>query len=339
MWGLTPEAAARLNYPALNRALAGEYPPGSTFKPVTALAALQEHLIAPYSYLACTPSFTAGNPPTEFKNWNPYFSAEIDLRKALEVSCDTYFYRLGMQFYELPAERGQPLQRWASRFGFGRIPEADVGPQSAGVLPTYKWLKETFKDDPVEQIWKPGNSIQLAIGQQYLRVTPLQMARFYALLANGGHLVRLHLAEQAGIAGDGGKLSRVLWQFTPPPPGAPLVDPAALRIVQDGLFAATHAPEGTATAVFGEYPIPIVGKTGTAEMLVHLPGYGQGVMLSQSWWCGYGPAGFGQTPRLVVCALIENGGHGGTAAAPAAFEVFQRFFNKAAETRVSQESD
>ena len=337
-WGLTPGTAAAYNYPAINRALAGEYPPGSTIKPVTALAALQEHLIGPYTYLPCTPSFKAFG--QSFLNWNPYFSQSIDLREALEVSCDTFFYQLGMMFYALPAERGQPLQRWASRFGFGRIPDADVGPQSAGVLPTYKWKKETFEGDPVEETWKPGNSIQLTIGQEYIRTTPLQMARFYALIANGGHLVQPHIAEQAGVAGDGGKISRVLWQFSPRPTGAPLVDPAALDVVRDGLFAATHGAEGTATPVFGNYPIPIAGKTGTAEMVVQMPGYPNGLLRDQSWWCGYGPHPEpGVVPRLVVCALIENGGHGGTAAAPAAFKVFQRFFNKAAETRPSERSD
>ncbi|MDP8911144.1 MAG: penicillin-binding transpeptidase domain-containing protein, partial [Actinomycetota bacterium] len=326
--GLTDrEKAEAANFPGLNRAIAGEYPPGSTFKPVTALAAMQEHLLQPYDYLTCTSSITIAGQP--FNNWKPSYEA-MDLPRALEESCDTFFYQLGYAFYRLPGYRGQPLQRWARRFGFGQTPGLDIGGQSSGILPTYRWKQETFKGDPVEETWLPGNSIQLSIGQQYLRVTPLQMARFYALIANGGHLVRPHVAEQAGVLDNRGRFSETLWRFTPRPPGPPLVDPQALRIVKDGLFQATHGVYGTATAVFGDYPIPIAGKTGTAEMVV------DGQMRDQSWWCGYGPA---ENARLVVCAVIENGGHGGTAAAPAAFEVFQEFFKRPAEVEPATNSD
>jgi penicillin-binding protein 2 len=100
------------------------------------------------------------------------------------------------------------------------------------------------------------------------------------------------------------------------------VDPAALQVVQKGLWEATHLPFGTSYSVFGKFPVSIAGKTGTAEKVVNLPGY-TGIQ-SQSWWCGYGPAA---SPSLVVCAVIENGGHGGTAAAPAAAQVFASYFH------------
>jgi len=101
------------------------------------------------------------------------------------------------------------------------------------------------------------------------------------------------------------------------------VDPAALAVVREGLYSATHAADGTSSGVFGTYQIPIAGKTGTAEKVVSIPGYPPGHLEDQSWWCGYGPA---DDARLVVCAVIENGGHGSTAAAPAALQVFERFF-------------
>src|SRR5207302_8340315 len=99
----------------------------------------------------------------------------------------------------------------------------------------------------------------------------------------------------------------------PPTPSG--VDASALKIVQDGLFEATHSSIGTSYGVFGNFPIPIAGKTGTAQKLFKLPGYPHAVEFNQSWWCGYGPT---DKPTIVVCAVIENGGHGGTAAAPAA---------------------
>jgi penicillin-binding protein 2 len=325
--GLTPSTARAHNYPALNRALVGGYPPGSTFKPVTALAAMQEGLVSPNSLLPCTGTYTA---PEDrggqvFNNWDPYVNESIDMRAALAMSCDTYFYQLGNDFYLLPSNRGHPLQAWASRFGFGRATGIDVGPESAGLLPTPEWRQKTFtkNTDPccwrLDSLWKPGDSIQLAIGQKDLLVTPMQMARFYALIANGGKLVTPHLLLDIEPSGS---------NAAAPHPAAPAaqqvsVDPGALEVVRQGLEEATHASFGTSSAVFGNYAIDIAGKTGTAEKAVDT---GDGVphLFSQSWWCGYGPY---NNPQLVVCAVIENGGHGGTAAAPAAMKVFQQFFH------------
>ena len=111
----------------------------------------------------------------------------MTLPTALAQSCDTYFYQVGKAFYDLPPDRGQPLQRWAKTFGFGLPTGIDVGPESAGLLPTIDWKRATFtkKTDPccweVDRLWKPGDSIQLAIGQKDMLASPLQMARFYAL--------------------------------------------------------------------------------------------------------------------------------------------------------------
>ena len=114
------------------------------------------------------------------------------------------------------------------------------------------------------------------------------------------------------------------------------VDPAALAVVKEGLYEATHATIGTSSGVFGSFPVPIAGKTGTAEKVVHIPGYPHGLTLNQSWWCGYGPA---PDPTIVVCALIENGGHGGTAAAPAALKVFESYFHQNAGSQGAVNSD
>jgi penicillin-binding protein 2 len=254
---------------------------------------------------------------------------------ALARSCDTYFYELGRRFYKLPRERRHPLQEWATRFGFGQKTGIDVGAEEAGLMPTPEWRKRTFtkKTDPkgwaIDRLWKPGDSIQLAIGQKDLLVTPIQMARFYALIANGGKLVTPHVAADVEQSGRGPGGSTVLRRFTPPPPLATGVDQRALAVVRDGLYQATHDPLGTSYGVFGNFPIPVAGKTGTAEKAVHLPGYPYGTILDQAWWCGYAPA---NAPELVVCALIENGGHGGVAAAPAALPVFERYFGMTAQT-------
>jgi len=324
--GLTARTALDKNYPSLDRALTGMYPPGSVFKPLTAIAAMQEHLLAPYAYEPCTGVYTSPDDRSHqaFHNWDPYVNQAMDLPTALAYSCDTYFYKIGNDFWELPKDRGQPLQKWARAFGFGRPTGIDVGPESTGLVPTIGWRHRMFTPatDPccwqVDRLWKPGNSIQLAIGQGDLLVTPLQMTRFYAALANGGKLVTPHLLMDV----ENPNRTIVQTPAAPDPQPIPGLDPQTLRIVQQGLLEGTHQSFGTSYGVFGTFPVPIAGKTGTAEKVVSLPGYvGK---QDQAWWCGYGPVT--RTPELVVCAVIENGGHGGTAAAPAAERVFAKFF-------------
>jgi penicillin-binding protein 2 len=320
------------NAPLLNRAVAGLYPPGSTFKPVTALAAMQEHLITPYSFLPCTPDYKKDQ--QTFKNWNPFTNQAMTLPVALAQSCDTYFYELGYRFYALPKERGSPLQKWARLFGFGEQSGLDIGGEESGLLPDPAWRRRTYtkESDPccweIDRLWKSGDSIQLAIGQKDLLVTPLQMARFYALLANGGRLVKPYLVMDVEQPGNDRAPTVVKRTFLPPAAQPVGIDPAALNVVREGLYRATHDTDGTSVGVFGDFPVPIAGKTGTAEKAVSLPGYTG--MFDQAWWCGYGPS---DDPSLVVCALIENGGHGGVSAAPAALKVFQHFF-KVPETQV-----
>jgi penicillin-binding protein 2 len=323
---LEPAAAAQAGFPALNRAIAGLYPPGSTFKPVTALAALQEHILSPSEQLQCTGSLIIDG--HTFNNWDPNANQPMTLPTAIAQSCDTYFYQVGKRFYDLPGSR-QPLQEWAKTFGFGQTTGLDVGPEEAGLVPTIKWRHDTYtkKSDPccweIDRLWKSGDSVQLAIGQKDLQVTPLQMARFYALVANGGKLVTPHLVaavEQPGAGNGPAAAPLVLRSFHPAAKELNL-DPNALQVIREGLYEATHSSLGTSSTVFGHFPISIAGKTGTAEKVVN------GQLTNTSWWCGFGPY---VGPKLVVCAVIENGGYGGEAAAPSALQVFESFFGKTA---------
>jgi penicillin-binding protein 2 len=320
---LDQQAAKEANYPGLNRATAGLYPPGSTWKPVTALAAMRNRLVSAYTPLSCTGSMKVDG--TTFKNWDPYANESMTLSHALAASCDTYFYQLGLDFYGLPAQYGSPLQEWAGAVGFGKRTGFDIGGEDPGLLPTPQWRRKTFSSE-IDKLWKSGDSVQLAIGQKDLLVTPLQMARFYALVANGGKLVTPHVVSSVEDPGQRGAVKAIF------APAAHQVNIPAdqLRAVQDGLYEATHASYGTSSGVFGAFPVPIAGKTGTAEKSV------DGSMRDQSWWCGYGPT---DKPELVVCALIENGGHGGTAAAPAALKVFESYFGRKATAQTYVPSD
>jgi penicillin-binding protein 2 len=328
------KAADAANHPGINRAIDATYPPGSTFKPVTALAAMQEHLVTPNESIQCSPVYTAYKQP--FLNWTPLINQPMTLTTALAESCDTYFYELGKRFYLLPPDRGHPLQGWANRFGLGQKTLIDVGPEVAGLIPTPEWRKATYPKSQgygiVDRAWKPGYSIQMAIGQGQILVTPLQMTRLYAMIANGGKLVTPHIADDVEIAGTKGQPIRVLRRFGAQPPQGTGVDPTALSYVQRGLEEATHSPVGTSAGVFGNFPVNIAGKTGSAEKLVQLPGFPHPSNQTQSWWCGYGPY---DQPTIVVCALIENGGHGGTSAAPAALKVFEQYFGKNGQGQIT----
>ena len=159
-------------------------------------------------------------------------------------------------------------------------------------------------------------------------------------VANGGKLVRPHLVQNVQVGGGSAHSPpRIVHTFTPPAPQQVGLDPTALAVVQDGLYQATHSPLGTSYGVFGQFPITIAGKTGTAEKIIQLPQFHYLGSQDQSWWCGYGPAGAGENPELVVCALIENGGHGGDAAAPAALKVFESYFHRSVASLGTVHSD
>ncbi|MGL6278142.1 MAG: penicillin-binding protein 2 [Gaiella sp.] len=334
---LIDEQAARAkNYPGLNRVTQAEYPPGSIWKPVTALAAMQEHKLAPYESIQCTPTATYGLDDFQFRNWDPYVNKPMTLSEAMARSCDTYFYEVAYRFY-LAGDAGRSrMQEWAKTWGFGGSTGFGLGTEAVGLVPTPAWRKQAYESD-WDRAWNPGDSIQLSIGQKEVRVTPLQMARFYAMLANGGKLVTPYVVQSVETPGASGRSSVVLRRFAPEPPRSAGVDPAALQVVRDGLYSATHSSYGTSVGVFGTYPIPIAGKTGTAEKVVEIPGYPPGHLEDQSWWCGYGPSD--TQARIVVCAVIENGGHGSTAAAPAALKVFERFFGVKAPAPQLVETD
>ena len=220
-------AAKEANFPGLNRVTQVAYPPGSTWKPVTALAAMQEHLLSPYSSIQCTPDAKYGRDKQVFKNWDPYVNRPMTLPEALATSCDTYFYNVGNRFYEGGAAERSRLQQWARKFGFGAPTGLDIGneaPSWQTIVPTPAWRKKTFKSD-WDKAWNPGDSIQLAIGQKDVTVTPLQMARFYAMIANGGKLVTPYVVSGVEQPGTNRQQPVTLQQFPPDPPRDAGVDP------------------------------------------------------------------------------------------------------------------
>jgi penicillin-binding protein 2 len=227
---LTVEKVAKeRNYPGINRAIAGVYPPGSTFKPLTALAAISDELLSPYEYIQCTPSAEYGLDKQVFKNWNPFMNAPMSLTTALSQSCDTYFYDVGNRYYtrgEHERKYWTAMQAWARKFGFGQAPGLDIGGEATGLLPTPAWRKAAYKG--IDRAWNPGDLIQMAIGQKDISVTPLQMARFYAAIANGGNLVTPYIVSSIEQPSNDGSPAVPLKGF-PAKPAQPIkVDPRSL---------------------------------------------------------------------------------------------------------------
>ena len=259
---LTVEKVAKeRNYPGINRAIAGVYPPGSTFKPLTALAAISDELLSPYEYIQCTPSAEYGLDKQVFKNWNPFMNAPMSLTTALSQSCDTFFYDVGNRYYtrgEHERKYWTAMQAWARKFGFGQAPGLDIGGEATGLLPTPAWRKATYKG--IDRAWNPGDLIQMAIGQKDIYVTPLQMARFYAAIANGGNLVTPYVVSSVEQPSNDGSPPVALKAFPAKPPQAIKVDPLALSVVRDGLYQATHDADGTSSGVFGSFPVPVAGQ-------------------------------------------------------------------------------
>ena len=273
--GLTAKTDFARNYPSLDRAVDGDLSAGLDLQAAHCIAALEEHLINPYKFYPCTGTYVAPQDSSQhvWHNWDRFVDEGMALPTAIAQSCDTYFYGVGDRFYALPPDRGQPLQKWARRFGFGQMSGSDLGPQSAGLVPTIGWKRQTYTKSTdsnwvIDRLWKPGDSLNLSIGQGNLTVTPLQMARFYAAIANGGKLVTPHILMD--VENPNGTLVPTKAPAAPQPVEG--LNPADLKVVQQGLLEATHDPLGTSFGVFGNFPVPIAGKTGTAQKAVHIPG-------------------------------------------------------------------
>ena len=286
--------------PTLNRAISGAYPTGSTFKPIIAEAALSGGIITPSTPLACTSEFDLGG--TIFHNVDPGVDESMTLPLALEESCDTWFYRLGDRVYGAdPKTQGTLIQNWASKLGLGKEPPIDLTGATSGYLPR----PGSYFDRRFGFPWTEGQTINLAIGQGALQVSPLQLAVAYSALINGGRVVRPHLGEAV--------IENGVRHALPFKPVRRLHLSPYTWAIRQGLYDAAHGALGTSAAVFSAFPIPVAGKTGTAEPDP-----------VSSWYASWAPYSH---PKLVVVVNIEHGGFGAMAAAPTAKKIYEAYFH------------
>lgn len=285
--------------PLYDRMVQSLYPPGSTYKPVLVAAALENEIIEPDWTAYCSGYFRLGR--RNYDCWKPEGHGELDLYGAIEQSCNVYFYKLGLKV---------GLAHWADysrKFLFGQPTGIDLMAEKAGLVPDKKYLDQVFGKDK----WSKGLILNLSIGQGDLLVTPLQMARFAMILANGGVAYRLHLVDYLEDPIDGTR------KYTP-------IDSVKINgisketydVIREGMFRVVHGEHGTAK-IAGYRDIKVAGKTGTAQNPHGEP---------HAWFIGYAPV---NDPEIALCILVENGGSGGRVAAPIAREVIKNYFYRA----------
>ncbi|HET9119497.1 MAG TPA: penicillin-binding protein 2 [Solirubrobacterales bacterium] len=296
--------------PLVDRADQGGYPTGSAFKPITATAALEDGLITPSTIFDDTGSLDIGG--LVVHNAGGAANGPIDMTTALQVSSDVYFFNLGL--HAQASGNGGQIQDWAFKYGLGRKPQVDLPDATAGLIPTPAWRNRVFrshKNPYIDRPWNQGDNVNLAVGQGDVMVTPLQLARAYAALANGGTLVRPHVG--GSVVNIHGKTVR---KIDPRPQRHLRISNETRSVILDGLHRAADEPGGTSYPVMGSFPIPVAGKTGTAER--------QGQQ-DQSWYSVVAPY---NDPQIVVTVTVERGGFGVETAAPIAREILERYFNQ-----------
>jgi penicillin-binding protein 2 len=292
--------------PLVNRATEGAYPTGSIFKIITALAALENGVITPDEVIQDNGKIEIGGQP--FENAGGVAHGAVELRRALQVSSDVYFYLLGLDMWKT-----NDLQEWAHKLGIGRPAGLDLPEEGETLLPSKQWRNQLFKEELTDRPWSSGDNIQLATGQGDLQTNPLQMALAYAALGNGGKIVRPHVGLEVEDAA-----GRALQEFEPKIQRKFHIDPGYRDVILEGLHAAAQEGDGTAAGVFGGFPIDIAGKTGTAER----PGHAD-----QSWFAALSPY---PNPRIVTIATVEEGGFGAESAAPLVLDILEAIYDKQA---------
>lgn len=299
------------NKPLLNRALYGRYAPGSTLKPILALAGL-EHTIDPRRRVKCPGFFALKEGGRVYRCWRKQGHGAVNLKEALEQSCDTYFYQLGLTLGI------SGISEALTTFGFGKQTGIDLASEPDGLIPTALW-KQRRHGTP----WYPGDTLNASIGQGYILSTPLQLAAATAALANRGRLVRPHLLR--GVEDpETGEIQRPAEQVTE----VGLGDASQYERVIEGMMAVMHGSHGTARRAGQQLSYRIAAKTGTSQ-LVSLPQDGEAAkdtperLKDHALFIAFAPA---ERPRVALALVIENGGSGGKIAAPIARRIFDYYF-------------
>lgn len=313
--GIDPQNWEELNNspdtPLNNRALRGQYPPGSTIKPFMALTGLHYNTRTPGHTISDPGYFTLPGSSHQYRDWKKGGHGSVDMFKSIVISCDTYYYGLAT---ELGIDN---IFNFLSRFGFGKKTGIDLEGETSGLLPSQEWKAKRY-----QQKWYAGDTVSVGIGQGYNLVTPMQLAYATATLANDGVAYRPHLVRE--VRNSVSHENRLLENK----PAFDLkINPEHLDLVKRAMVAVTQ-PGGTAAQASAGAPYHIAGKTGTAQVI----GMKQGEKYDASklderhrdhaWFIAFAPA---EKPKIALIVLAENGGHGGGTAAPIARKVMDYY--------------
>lgn len=293
---LTSTASA---YPLSNRTIMGQYPPASTFKAFTGLVGLEEGKTRQWATYRCEGTWTGMGDQWKKRCWNRSGHGTVSFVDGIVHSCDVVFYEIGHSFYK---EGNELLQAFSREFGYGEKTGIELPGEMTGRVPDAAWKKAYNEDYPEYQRWNPGDTVNMAIGQGDILATPLQVASAYAGIANKGKVMRPHVLKDV-LGSDGDPVLEV----EPEVAFEPKVKASSLSIMHSSLVSV--ATRGTAKSAFSGFGQSVAAKTGTAEVA------GKDDF---AWFAGYAPA---KKPRYAVVVVLEEGGHGGAVAAPAARQI------------------
>ncbi len=306
-----------IDRPLFNRALRGVYPPGSTIKPVVALAALVENTVDPGQIRWCKGFFTLPGSRHRYRDWRPEGHGWVNFQDAIAQSCDTYFYGVaqGLGIDKLSA--------FLTRFGMGRATGIDIDGEKTGLVPSREWKEHAFSR-PADRVWFPGDTVIIGIGQGYMLATPLQLAHMAATIGSHGRSFEPRLVTAIRDARTG-TMRKLPVQASP---GVDGVDEARWKRVVAGMVGVTTPPKGTARGSAAGAPYSIAGKTGTAQVF----GIGQTEKYDEktvaerlrdhALFVAFAPA---EQPRIALAVLVENGRSGSGTAAPVARKVMDAY--------------
>lgn len=283
--------------PMFNRALSGEYAPGSTIKPLLASAALKEGIITEQTQVESRGGISVGG--YTFGDWKAH--GFTDVRRAIAVSSDVFFYSVGGGWGNVRGLGMEKMKEYYNLFGFGNMTGIDIGGEAEGFVPDEKWKMEKFKEK-----WYIGNSYHASIGQGYITATPLQIADYICAIANGGTLYQPRIVSQAR------NLKGETENYSPRIVRSQIIDPQILKVAQEGMRMTIT--EGTAQSL-KSLPIEVAGKTGTAQ-------YG-GEGKTHGWFVSYAPY---ENPEIVLVVLVEGQGEESYNTVPVAQEVYQWYW-------------
>ena len=301
-----------IDKPLVNRPLSGTYPPGSTFKPFLALAALENGKRTPQQTIYDPGYFNFGN--HRFRDDKEGGHGTVDMYKSIVASCDTYYYTLAS---EMPIDM---IAKFLKPFGFGQITGIDLDGERTGVLPSTDWKKKAFKK-PEQQRWFPGDTISVGIGQGYNAYTPLQLAHAVATLANDGVVMKPHLVKSIESARTGQSALTVASESFRIP-----LQAKNLEFIKNAMVGVNK--EGTGRTAFVGAQYISGGKTGTAQLFnikqneKYRDSHVQARLKDHAWFIAFAPA---DHPKIAIAVLVENGGFGAQAAAPIARRVFDYY--------------